>query len=168
MQGMLGFCNLLLSVSVLLTNEYKYVSLCLIFDLSVKPEFAVPPSNFEESAVWSHLASLFISRLAIDVQNKDLGSFGFSCWYLRNECLINISNILFFLHFFLNKGNAVKFFRGHGIWSECDKKYINLIVRMLNGEVLPQSDTREMVRTARDKLQIYWNATSFRSNVLSL
>lgn len=40
MKGMLGFCNVLLSVSVLLTNEYKHVSLCLTFDLSVKPEFA--------------------------------------------------------------------------------------------------------------------------------
>lgn len=78
--GNAGVCNLLLSVSVLLTNEYKHVSLCLIFDLSVKPEFAIPPSNFEESdRKRSHLASLFISRLAIDVQKKDLGSFGFSC-----------------------------------------------------------------------------------------
>lgn len=44
MQGMLGFGNVLRSVSVLLTNEYKHVSLCWTFDLSVKPEFAVSPS----------------------------------------------------------------------------------------------------------------------------
>lgn len=84
MQGMLGFGNVLLSVSVLLTNEYKHVSLCWTFDLSVKPEFAVPPSF-----CYPHHNLASVTRTlsyTINKPLKELGSFGFSCCYLRNEC----------------------------------------------------------------------------------
>lgn len=82
----------------------------------------------------------------INIHHKELGSFGFSCCHLRNECTININNILFLFFFFrhgdpwvFERSNAIRFFlKGHGIWSE----YINLMEWMFERRG-PSTDWRE-------------------------